>query len=50
MINNEEIKLLSKYFAEVEIPEELEVVVKKLHLMEQSIVINEKLNELLNNK
>lgn len=50
MINNEEIKLLSKYFADVEVPEELEVVVKKLHLIEQSIVINEKLEELLKNK
>lgn len=50
MINNEEIKLLSKYFADVEVPEELEVIVKKLHLIEQSIVINEKLEELLKNK
>ena len=47
MINNEELKLLSKYFADVEVPEELEVVVKKLHLIEQIQVCEEKLQELM---
>lgn len=47
MINNNELKMLSKYFADKEIPEEMETLVKKLHLIEQSIICEEKLQELL---
>lgn len=47
MISNEELKMLSKYFSNVEIPKEMEVLVKKLHLIEQIQVCEEKLQELM---
>lgn len=48
MINNEELKMLSKYFSSVEVPEEMETLVKKLHLIEQIQIAEEKLHELVN--
>lgn len=47
MINNEELKMLSKYFSDVEVPEEMETLVKKLHLIETIEIANEKLQELV---
>lgn len=50
MITNEELKMLSKYFANVEVPAEMETLVKKLHLIEEIEIANEKLQELVNQK
>lgn len=47
MINNEELKMLSKYFTDKEVPEEMETLVKKLHLIEQIQIADEKLQELV---
>lgn len=47
MITNEELKLLSKYFSDKEVPEEMEILVKKLNLIEQIEIANDKLQELM---
>ena len=47
MISNEELKMLSKYFSDVEVPEEMETLVKKLHLIETIQIADEKLQELV---
>ena len=47
MINNDELKMLSKYFTDKEVPEEMEILVKKLHLIEQIQIADEKLQDLV---
>lgn len=46
MITKEELLKLANYFKDKEIPTEMEVLVKKLYLMEQIEIANEKLQEL----
>lgn len=50
MINDEELKLLCEYFQEKEIPEELENLIKKLNLIRQINICQEKLDEIIKNQ
>lgn len=47
MITNEELKLLDEYFQDKEIPENLENLVKKLNLIKQIQICEEKLQKLV---
>ncbi|MBQ9012856.1 MAG: hypothetical protein IJ094_04745 [Bacilli bacterium] len=46
MITNEDLKKLANYFSDKEIPEDMEVLVKKLNLINQIEIANAKLQEL----
>lgn len=50
MINNEELKLLCEYLSDKEIPENLDKLVKKLNLIRQINICQEKLDELIKEK
>ena len=50
MINSEELKVLCEYFADKEIPENLEKLVKKLNLIRQINICQDKLDELIKNE
>ena len=47
MISNEELKMLSRYFSDIEVPEGMETLVKKLQLIETIQIADEKLQELI---
>lgn len=47
MINNEELKMLNEYFSNVEVPKELENLVKRLNLINQIRIAEEKLQQLV---
>lgn len=50
MINNEELKSLCEYFANKEVPKELENLMKKLNLLRQMNACQEQLDKLIKEK